>query len=1231
MLNFRKLKQEFSHRNVSKQGITKENHSVKNIDIIDYNNRYMRVEAYLDNIANSINDQSKTGPSHITEIEINLLDSSLSDSKCSKCNVNTDCIHVVSAILELEHNFDVLLGKYLKKITNVTPKVKNQEEQKDIIDHKLESQNGASRVEAVTQTNGKPMDISHSVYDCINTTIRMFSDKNQTRKMQALLQEYGKAYELFATSAFFRQNQLNNHRPLMRLIIICTFPKKNGLVILIKLALKIGNSKPRMVHNIEEFFIASRTQVPFSIFGHSYILALSSFVDESQPILKILKSHLQLVKRSTTDSHKIGLLDKTIFGDILNYKVSYNMQACTSVKEPSDGAFTKVPGVFVDNLYTQLQYCADMVNIEFEIKRTKGTLSCIMLTPKIMTQHDSIIIEKSLFIESETPLLVYDNVIYRFQPNVSSSHISSIFAIKNTTIPEALFGTLVKQAIPILTSYATITKQCELTNVPTVVSTEEIIPKVYLKSNANTLECKIFFLYNGQYIPGVCSQMNGSAIQSFYMKNGMLVRDVFFEQRIIKDLFLDFKLDVDQGVFYTQDEKTMIDFMSQIVPNYSTNVIFEHDYTLQRIFSYDDTKVDIYIDVQDDDPSAILVNIIVSGPLKGAKISFFAESVAQNKLYIELQQQEGCITSGHTLSMNYNKDDSPLITNPHFLIFSKKFAIELVALYNIIGMSRLEESYIIFPSWKLPIICHWMNTVENNTVENNIRIELSKKASAVLNTIYSTKDDTGEEWSQLVPSNVNVLKTKLRHYQHVGVLWLKALRELNLNGILADDMGLGKTIQVISCLLQQKFSASNNSSYRSPSIVICPTSLLYNWLIECQKYTDHLSVAIIKGGAHKRCKDIERAIHEKTDLLITSYALVQKDIKHYIPYTFNYLILDEAQYIKNSKTINAQVVRMLNASCKLALTGTPIENSLSDLWSIIDFLMPNILGSKDLLMHKYSLENYSTESLNQLGKTLSPFILRRMKEDVLDELPPRYEIRLYCQLSKDQAKLYKEIFAVARQECYNMVQHSGFEKSKIHILGILTRLKQTCCHPGIFSPAYIHKENASDKYELLKTLLLNLNSLGHKTVVFSQYTQMLNIIKEDLLLTNGKFCYLDGSMSTEDRNDVIYKFNTDSSIPVLLASIKAGGIGINLTGADTVIHYDLSWNPAVEAQASDRIHRIGQDKKVFVYKLITKDTLEDKIIEIQDSKKHIMHAMGTHQNPGFDITWDNIVKLLQTD
>lgn len=468
------------------------------------------------------------------------------------------------------------------------------------------------------------------------------------------------------------------------------------------------------------------------------------------------------------------------------------------------------------------------------------------------------------------------------------------------------------------------------------------------------------------------------------------------------------------------------------------------------------------------------------------------------------------------------------------------------------------------------------------------------------------------------------LEAVLRPYQRQGVAWLQFLRDNKFGGILADEMGLGKTLQTLAFI----HSCHTNRKLFGPVLVVCPTSLVFNWLAEAKKFTPGLKVVALHGtGRHEHFEDIAQS-----DLVITSYALIRRDAERYRELEFDTLVLDEAQHIKNRQTQNALAVKAVRAGHRLVLTGTPMENSVLDLWSILDFLMPGYLGSASDFRERYELPitRDKDEAVQaRLGRRLRPFILRRLKTEVAKDLPAKLEQVSYCELTEDQAEIYKQVLTVSRKEVLDAVGAQGVANSKMIVLNALLRLRQICCDLRLLKLENTEfTDDSSGKLAMFGELLEEAIDGGHRVLVFSQFTTMLGLLKDKLTAEKIEYCYLDGA--TTNRGAVVEKFQANASIPVFLISLKAGGVGLTLTGADTVVHFDPWWNPAVEDQATDRAHRIGQTRVVTSYKLITRGTVEEKILSLQQKKRAIIKAtLGGEETLADNLTWEEIQDLFK--
>ncbi|HWB09522.1 MAG TPA: SNF2-related protein [Pirellulales bacterium] len=459
----------------------------------------------------------------------------------------------------------------------------------------------------------------------------------------------------------------------------------------------------------------------------------------------------------------------------------------------------------------------------------------------------------------------------------------------------------------------------------------------------------------------------------------------------------------------------------------------------------------------------------------------------------------------------------------------------------------------------------------------------------------------------------------LRPYQRDGLGWLLFLEEFGFGGCLADDMGLGKTIQVLAMLAERRKRSRDDES--RPSLVVVPRSLVRNWVEEARRFTPELRVLDYTGLARGET----RQQFPQYDLVVTTYGTLRRDAGHLKDLPFEYAILDEAQAIKNAASQGAKACRLIQAERRLAMTGTPVENHLGELWSLFDFLNPGMLGRSNNLKMVASKSAGDGENLRLLAKALRPFILRRTKEQVLHDLPAKTEQTLYCELEGTQRKLYDELRTHYRSSLGKRIESQGIAKAKIHVLEALLRLRQAACHPGL-----LDKSMAKGPSAKLETLLERLQEVfdeGHKALVFSQFTSLLALVRGELDERNIVYEYLDGR--THDRQKRVDRFQTDPACSLFLISLKAGGLGLNLTAADYVFILDPWWNPAVEAQAVDRAHRIGQTRRVFAYRLIARDTVEEKILQLQGDKRQLADAIISADNSLIGhLTADDLQMLL---
>ena len=444
----------------------------------------------------------------------------------------------------------------------------------------------------------------------------------------------------------------------------------------------------------------------------------------------------------------------------------------------------------------------------------------------------------------------------------------------------------------------------------------------------------------------------------------------------------------------------------------------------------------------------------------------------------------------------------------------------------------------------------------------------------------------------------------LRPYQKAGYNWFHFLRKYNFGGCLADDMGLGKTVQTLA-LLQKVKEENHEIGTHTTSLIIMPTSLVYNWMNEAKKFAPKLKIHAHTGTF--RNKDVE--IFTNYDVVITTYGISRVDIEILKTFFYEYIILDESQNIKNPASKSFKSVKTLKSKHKLILSGTPVENTVNDLWTQMSFINPGLLGSQSLFYTEFVIpieKKKDEEKASKLQALIKPFVLRRTKTQVATELPPKTENLFYCQMSEEQKEYYEEIKSEYRNELLLNLEDGSFKKSQIQVLQGLTKLRQIANHPGMIDEDYT---GDSGKFENVIHTLENVLSRGHKVLVFSQFVKHLDIYRKYFNEENTPYAYLDGA--TAKRGEVVKEFQSNKDIKLFLISIKAGGVGLNLTEADYVFILDPWWNPAVEQQAIDRTHRIGQNKNVFIYKFITKDTVEEKILALQNRKRKVAESLIT--------------------
>jgi SNF2 family DNA or RNA helicase len=1156
MLNFRKLRQDFSS-SILKEG--KELHDKKSVidaKILLFDAKHLRISSRVKGSFENVYE---------SEIEIDRLESMAVDSNCD-CTYTYDCQHIAALLYFLEENLNEIVVTY------------SQQTDLNVHDEEVKQELLETFEEAATK-----------------------EDKRQSQQFQKeILREYVNAAAQLGSSSFFLP-PVAIEEDKAELGIILSAPSQelidhNGNLE-IQLAIRLPfRSKPLSIPNVKAFLDALRYREPISISGRRYFFTPHSFDLAAQELLNMIIQNARFFGSSEEKYLRMAGIEQETFGAIL--AKAYDLALGGDHQIVGGGAREAIPMpcLFCTNLEEPLCLSPYPAQIKFTLEYLEAPAPTLLLKPSIRLDEEAIGLGTALLFESTKPGLIYQNTYYRFQPKVKRAHLKALPVLSEITIPESLFGTFIENALPVLRQYAEVANLGVIERFVTLPFVEEVKGRCEINYLNGELEAQLFFIYGPYEIPAAFNQLSFEDIVRFVGSDGILARNLVEERGIIEAIFEDFLSDEKEGVFRVKSEKKIVEFMTESIPRNQHRITFNCPENLSEQFIYDESSFELSL-FESGQIDTYKVELKVDGYLKGTSLDLLWDCLASKKRYLELQVPG----KGKSKSL------------ARILVLDLDKIAPVVQIFDEIGLSRLENFVEEKPLWSL-------TTIQPSLFKS---LPVKFKMSPTLKEIQKQLLGESEFSAQEVPKEI---QATLRGYQLEGVHWLERLRRMHLGGILADDMGLGKTLQAIIAITQ-----SRKESGDKPSLIVCPTSLVYNWKEEFHKFNPTLQAVVIDGTPDKRKRAIKSV--RGVDIVITSYNLLQKDIDIYKEIPFNYVVLDEAQHIKNRGTRNAKSVKMIQASNRLILTGTPIENSLEELWSLFDFLMPGLLSTYDRFVEKYirklaSNGTHGAEHLETLKKKVSPFILRRMKEDVLKDLPPVSEILYHCHLTDTQRELYHSYAASAKEELSRLVKKEGFDKIQIHVLATLTRLKQICCHPAIFAKD-VPEMGDSAKYDMLMELLPSLIEGRHKTVIFSQYTKMLTIMREDLKQLGIPFAYLDGS--SKNRLEIVKQFNEDPKILVFLVSLKAGGSGLNLTSADTVIHYDMWWNPAVENQATDRVHRIGQQRSVSSYKLVTLNTIEEKILNLQNRKKgYIKKVISSDDEAISKLTWEEVLELLQT-
>lgn len=1105
--------------------------------------------------------------SYDCEIEIDRMESETIHTNCN-CSHQYDCQHLAAVLYHLECN--------LEKI---------------VVDFSHEADLTAADSEDAEE---------------LMETFREAKEK-LTRKVDAayqteLLQEYVTAAATLGKSPFFRPERKGEPDSAELAVMLLPFEEQQSETIEFVLSLRLPfRSKPLSIPDMGAFLDAVRYQEPLDVGGRRYRFTQRSFDEVDAQVLRMLLDHAEpVLDQGSDEPPRSGRMRREVFGNLLSR--IHDVLSSKGRLGDDDEEMPELAGFYVGGFEQPLCYSQKQAELRFEVEVLEHPAPKVFLHPKLFLHGErEVKLEEALVFDGVRPGVIVEGCYYRFPRTVKRAHLRDLDAIQDMIVPEPLLGTFIEGALPELQRYADVSNLRALDRFVTLPYVGEVTAQCRIGYLDGELDASLRFIYDGVAIPAASAQVELEHITQFTTDAGVIERNLLAESRITEDLFQGFTFDEQQGVWCAKTEKKIVEFMTEVIPKYRDRVDFDCPRNLLDRFIYDKTSFALSFD-KGENVDSYEVEVKVNGDLKGLSLDQVWECIAGNKAYIDLEprkpQKRGRRAKG--------KGGATL---RKILVLDLERLAPVVQIFDEIGITQLDDHTERRPLWSLAGV--------NEELFRDLPIDfsISKELKAVRAQILGE----GKWKAKPIPKEINAT---LRCYQEEGVQWLDRLRGMHLSGVLADDMGLGKTLQAITAITQAKQEDPD-----CLNLVVCPTSLIYNWKEEFSKFNKKLNVLPIDGTPTQRKKLLKQM--DTQDVLITSYTLLQKDIEIYKKHKFAYVILDEAQHIKNRTTRNAKSVKMIDGRHRLILTGTPIENSLDELWSLFDFLMPGLLSSYERFVEKYIRPQKSgnKEPLEALRKKVAPFILRRMKADVLKDLPPVSEILYHCHLSDVQRELYRSYAKSAREELSKLVKKEGFDKVQIHVLATLTRLKQICCHPAIFA-----KEEAeagdSAKYDMFLELMQTLIDGQHKTVVFSQYTRMLKIMRDDLDKRGIQYHYLDGS--SKNRLDIVNQFNQDEKIPVFLASLKAGGAGLNLAGADTVVHYDRWWNPAVEQQATDRVHRMGQTRNVSSINFVTLGTIEEKIADLQERKKGLVkQVVGGDDEVISKLTWDEVLELLQ--
>ena len=937
-----------------------------------------------------------------------------------------------------------------------------------------------------------------------------------------------------------------------------------------KVEFRIGKNKMYRIKNLSDFYVRM-IEKSFYKYGEKlqFIHTKEMFEEDSRPLLEFLLKYSEIIKYANSNSNT-------------NYKYYGKALSETSIIIGNSGIDDLFDILKGNNVQFQKDYTSQVIEFTEEDPKIQFVLSKdgekqYVLAPNVDIYNVNIIKGKKY------TYILDDKKLYRCSSDFEKTTLRLLDLFRKNYITEANLGTnelskLFSIVMPKVKNNIVIKgiKEDELEK----YKPDELIVKLYLD----------------------------------FDKNDYLIADVKFiyGEKEFNPLNEKEKLDIPRNMIKETKALNMFRKTGFMLETKNLRFILPNNDKIYKFLSED---INFYME----NFEVLVTDNFKTKQIRQPQMSSLGVKISNNLLDIDLKDLDinkdeiKDIMEKYSLKKKYYR-----LKDGSFINLEENKEIEFLDKL-ITGMDidykQLEKGKVEIPIYRSFYLNQLLKQLKGTNVQKNSEYkQLIKKLN---------KEQIEEELE--VPEN---LEKVLRYYQKIGYKWLKNLDNYRFGGILADDMGLGKTIQMLSIIAG--YIEENSDCEKRASIVICPSSLTLNWQNESQKFTNKLKTLVIRGSAQERKNQIKNIY--KYDLIITSYDLLKRDIEIYKEnkYQFRFAITDEAQYLKNSNTQNAKAVKEILADTRYALTGTPIENSLAELWSIFDYIMPGYLFGYKKFKTEYEVpivKDNNQNAMKKLKMLIEPFVLRRTKKEVLTELPEKTITVLNNQMKDEQEKIYLNYLAQAKHDIAETISLRGFEKSHIQVLAALTRLRQICCHPSLFIKDY---QEGSSKLEQCIEIVKDATEAGHKILLFSGYTSMFELIQKELEKNDITYFKLTGSTKVDERIRMVDEFNENKDIKVFLISLKAGGTGLNLTGADMVIHYDPWWNASAENQATDRAYRIGQKNNVQVYKLITKNSIEERIYDLQQKKSELIdNVLDTKTSFISKLSKDDIMKLFE--